>query len=77
MSNQQRQEALKKLSPLEAVQTWIDGDFGLDDESALCEAIRKDPRVTLSDDDISEIIFEAILTDGDAAACLERLAAGP
>ena len=67
--------ALANLPPLEAVQAWLNGDFGMDEEPALCDAIRKDSRITLSDDDISEIIFGAMDDDGDAAACLERLAA--
>jgi len=75
MPNQQRMDALKKLAPLDAVQAWLDGDFGMDEEPALCAAIRKESRITLSDDDISDIIFEAMDDDCDAATCLERLAA--
>ena len=75
MPNQQRMETLKKLPPLEAVQAWLDGDFGMNEESALCYAIRKDARITLSDDDICEVIFEAMDDGWDATACLERLAA--
>lgn len=74
MSDQQRMEALKKLSPLEAIQAWIDGDFGIDEESALCEAIRQDPRIKLSDEEISDVIFDAMLDDSNPAVCLERLA---
>jgi hypothetical protein len=68
-------ETLGKLPPLEAVQAWLDGDFGLDEEPALCDAIRKDTRITLSDDDISEIVFGAMDDGCDATTCLERLAA--
>ena len=68
-------DAFKKLPPLEAIQAWLDGDFGMDEESDLCAAIRKDPRITLSDDKISEIISEAMDDESDAATCLERLAA--
>ena len=49
-------------------------DFGIGDEPALLAAIRRDPRVTGSDDDITDVICEAIDDGLDAAACLERLA---
>ena len=75
MPNQQRMDAFKKLPPLEAIQAWLDGDFGMDEEPALCAAIRTDSRITLSDDDISEVIFNAMDDECDAATCLERLAA--
>jgi hypothetical protein len=75
MPNQQRMDGFKKLEPIAAIQAWLNGDFGLNEESALCVAIRKDPRITLSDDDISETIFEAMDDECDAATCLERLAA--
>ena len=75
MPDEQRMEILRKLPPLKAVQAWLNGDFGLDEESALCEAIREDARIKLSDDDIAETIFEAMDDGCDASACLERLAA--
>lgn len=76
MPNLERMEKLKKLSPLEAVQAWLDGAFGIDEEPALIFAIRKDSRITLSDDDITEIILDAMMNDDcDAATCLESLAA--
>jgi hypothetical protein len=74
MPNLQRMENLKKLSPLEAVQVWLDGGFGIDEEPALIFAIRKDSRITLSDDDIIEVIIDAMDSNCDAAACLECLA---
>ena len=75
MPNPQRMEILKKLPPLEAVQAWLNGDFGMNEESALCTAIRKDPQITLSDDAIAEVIVNAMDDELTAAACLERLAA--
>lgn len=75
MPNQPRMEALKKLSPLEAVQVWLDGDFSINDEPALGTAIRKDARITLSDSEIIEIIVAAMEDDCNAAKCWERLAA--
>lgn len=74
--NLERFEKLKTLSPLEAVQSWMDGDFGIGDEPALYFAIRKDARVTLSDGDIAEAVFEAMDEGLTAQACLERLAGG-
>ncbi len=77
MPNQQRMEALQKLSPLEAVQVWLDGDFSINDEPALCAAIRKDFRITLSDSDIIDIILESMDDECNAEKCLERLATPP
>ncbi len=74
MPNQQRMETLQQLSPLEAVQAWLDGDFGMDEEPALIFAIRKDPRVTLSDEEIEEIVLDAMAEDCDAETCLELIA---
>ena len=49
MQNQERFEALRALTPIDAVQAWLDGDFGIEDQPALIAAIRKDPRVSLSE----------------------------
>ncbi|HTH48843.1 MAG TPA: hypothetical protein VMB21_15120 [Candidatus Limnocylindria bacterium] len=67
-------EALKQLTPLAAIQTWLDGEFGVDEEPALCFAIRKDARITLSDDEIIDVICDALEQDWPAAECLEALA---
>jgi hypothetical protein len=74
MQNKERFEALRALTPIDAVQAWLDGDFGVGDEPALIAAIRKDPRVSLSDDDIIDAVCDAIDDGLDAQACLERLA---
>lgn len=71
--NRERTDALKKLEPLAAIQAWLDGDFGMDEEPALCAAIRKDSCIELTDAEISDVIIEAMDEDCDAAACLERL----
>ena len=68
-------EALKQLTPLAAIQTWLDCEFGQDEEPALCFAIRKDARITLSDDEIIDVICDALEEDWPAAKCLEELAA--
>ena len=71
----ERFERLRALAPIDAVRAWLDGDFGIGDEPALLAAIRRDTRVTASDDDITGTICEAMDEGLDAAACLERLAA--
>lgn len=73
-TNKERFERLRALSPIDAVQTWLDFGFGIGDEPAMLEAIRRDPRVTGSDDDLIDTIMDAMDEDCDAAACLERLA---
>lgn len=72
--NQERFNRLRALSPIDAVQAWLDGDFGIGDEPAMIAAIRRDTRVSLSDDDIIDIVMEALDEGLDASACLERLA---
>lgn len=72
--NQERFDRLQALSPIDAVQAWLNGDFGMGDEPAMIAAIRSDPRVSLSDDDIINIVCDAMDEGLDATACLERLA---
>ena len=72
--NQSRFESLRALAPIDAVRAWLDGDFGMGDESALISAIRKDTRISLSDDDITDAIMDAMDNGLEAAACLEQLA---
>jgi hypothetical protein len=72
--NRARFERLSGLAPLGAVRAWLDGDFGMGDEPALILAIRKDERVSLSDDDIIDTICDAMDEGLDGSACLERLA---
>ena len=62
------------LSPMAAVQAWLDGEFGIGDEPALIASIRKDTGVTLSEDGIIDAMCDAIDDGLDAPACLERLA---
>jgi hypothetical protein len=53
----------------------LEGSFGIGDEAALIEAIRKDNRVTRSDDEIIDFMADAMLEDAiDAQHCLDRLA---
>jgi len=72
--NKERFERLRALSPVDAVQAWLEGDFGIGDEAAMIAAIRKDPRITVSDDEIVDTIFDAMDEELDARTCLERLA---
>jgi hypothetical protein len=72
--NRKRFESLSALAPVDAVRAWLDGDFGMGDEPALISAIRKDARISLSDDDITDAILDAMNSGLDAPACLERLA---
>jgi hypothetical protein len=74
MQDPERFEQLRTLSPLEAVRAWLEGDFGIGDEPALIEAIRKDRRVVLKEEALVSIICEAMDRGQDAAQCFERLA---
>jgi len=71
--NQERFDRLRALAPIDAVRAWLDGGFGIGDEPALMAAIRRDARVSLSDDDISDTVRAAMDEGLDALACLERL----
>ena len=63
----------RALAPIDAVRAWLDGDFGIGDEPALIAAIRRDARVTGSDDDITDTICDAMDEGLEASACLARL----
>jgi hypothetical protein len=58
---------------MDAVQAWLNGEFGIDEEPALIEAIRRDPRVTGSDDEIIDTFCAALDEDWDAQQTFERL----
>lgn len=72
--NKNRFDSLSALAPIDAVRAWLAGDFGMGDEPALISAIRQDTRISLSDDDITDAIMDAMDNGLDATACLERLA---
>lgn len=63
-TNPERFESLRKLTPIKAVKAWMEGDFGIGDEPALLEAIRKDKRITLSDEQIEDIMADAMDDEG-------------
>ena len=73
MRDRQRFESLRKLAPREAVQAWLNGEFGIDDEPALIEALRRDPRVIGSDDQIIDTFSNAMVEGWDAQRTFERL----
>ncbi len=67
------QNKKRLFTPINAVTAWLDGDFGIGDEAARIAAIRNDPEVTLSDDEITDVILDAMEEGLDARTCLERL----
>jgi hypothetical protein len=68
-----RFERLRALTPLDAVRAFLEGDFGLGDEPAIIEAIQRDSRVSLSDDEVMESLCEAMDEEEAPEACLERM----
>jgi hypothetical protein len=76
MVNKERFESLRKLIPLEAIRAWQEGRFGIGDEPALIEAIRKDKRVTMSDDKMIDLMCDAMDEGWDAQRCLDRMIGG-
>ena len=74
MQDSERFERLRKLSPIDAAKAWLQGDFGLDDEPALIEALRKDKNIMLYDDKIIDLFADAMMEeDVSADELLERL----
>lgn len=71
----ERFQRLRQLTPVEAAKAWLSGEFGICDEAAMIEAIRKDARITLSDAEIRDFFFKALgEEDTDAQRCLDELA---
>ena len=62
------------FTPLEAVKTGLDGDCKFGDEAKMIAAIRKDLRITLSDDEIIDAILDAMDEGLNAQTCFQRLA---
>ncbi len=73
MRNKERFESLRSLTPIQAIEAWLTGAFGFGDEPALTEAIRKDAKVSLTDDEIADAICDAMDEGLTAEACLESL----
>jgi hypothetical protein len=70
-----RFQRLRNLSPIEAARAWLSGEFGIYDEPAMIEAIRKDQRIKLSDAEITDFFFKALVKeDRDPQRCLDELA---
>jgi len=70
---QDRINALKALSPLEAIRAWLGETVGPGDRSALALAIQRDRRIELDDDEIAYLVQDGIESGLDARAVLERL----
>ncbi len=64
---------IRAMTPLQALQAWLDGKVGIEAEPALLEALHKDKQISLSDEEIIDFVFDAMETDLDAQQCLERL----
>jgi hypothetical protein len=64
---------LKELTPVQAIEAWLDGKVGIDDEEILLEVIRRDRRIALDNDQIIDFVFEAMEEGLDARQCLARL----
>jgi len=75
MADQNRFRKLRTLAPVAAVSAWLGGDFGFGDEAALIEAIRKDSRITRSDEEVIDFMADALMEENaDTQKCLDLLA---
>ena len=73
-ARRQRYERILALTPIQAVEAWLTGNFGLGDEPALLQAIRKDPRVVLDDEMMIGAIAAAMDEGMTPEECLDVLA---
>jgi hypothetical protein len=73
MRDENRFQRVTNLTPIEAIRAWLNGEFGIYDEPAIIAVIRKDLKIKLSDDEIMEFLFKAIVEDWDAQRCLDEL----
>ena len=74
LQDKERFERLRALKPVEAVKAFLEGDFGIGDEPAIIEAIQKDSRISLSDDEIMEALCDALDAETKPETCLEQMA---
>jgi hypothetical protein len=75
--NTERVAWLKSLSPRDAVKAFLDGEFGLNEEFAIVEAIQKDSRITINENEIMDILCDELEEESlDADAVFARLVAG-
>ncbi len=65
--------AIRDMTPLQALQSWLDGKVGIEEEAALLEALHKDKQISLSDEEIIDCVFDAMESELGAKECLERL----
>lgn len=72
-ANRKRPERLRSLTPLQAIQAWMNGEFGVGDEGSLLQAIRKDARVTLDDEVIAVVVATTIREKWSAEDCFKIL----
>lgn len=72
-ANRERFEHLRSLTPLEAIKAMLEGDFGIGDQPAIAEAIRKDKRIKISDDEIISFLREALLEGDTPQKCFDEL----
>ncbi len=58
-----RFEHLKSLEPIEAIRAWLRMSFGIGDEPAMIHAIKKDPRIDLTGQEICDAMCDALDDD--------------
>lgn len=71
--DQERFDRLRALSPTAAIAAWLEGDFGLGDTPAMISAMRKDPRISVSDAAIHGFMMNAMAKGWAVSSCLRWL----
>ncbi|MEM6287545.1 MAG: hypothetical protein AAF845_10355 [Bacteroidota bacterium] len=71
----ERHAFLIARSPTEAARILLEGDFWIDEEEAICFALRRHPEITLDDDAILDLMFEAHEQGATPDALVETLVA--
>jgi len=64
---------LERLSPLEAIRVFLDGDFTIGEDEALMSAIRGDLSVRLSDERIADIMADCMEIEDSPEECYRKL----
>ena len=77
MQNDERFQRQRNLSPVEPAAAWLNGDFGVEDDLAMMEAVRRDSRIKATDAEIALHFSEALRRrERNAQRCLDDLARG-
>lgn len=71
--NPQNYERLKNLPSLDAVQVWLEGDFEIEEEPALIQAIQAGIGRKVPSEKIIKILCQSLDDDVSPEDCLDKI----